>query len=61
MTLAFVGVVFLFVWFVVSIAILGGVAYGLYWIISRWNDDSMDAGTTATHDPSPDETRSDDI
>ena len=60
MTLAFLGV-FLFVWFVGGLAITAGVAYGIYWIISRWNDDNTDAGTTATRDHSADKTRSDDI
>lgn len=56
MTLAFVGVVFLFVWFGISLAILGGLAYGLYWIVSRWNDDSTDAVTGSTCDNTTDET-----
>jgi hypothetical protein len=61
MTLAFIGVVFLFVWFVVGLIILGGLAYGLYWTVSRWNDDSTDTVTASTRDHSTDETRSDDI
>ena len=40
---AFIGAVFLFLWVVVGLAILGGLAYGLYWIVSRWNDDGRDA------------------
>ena len=43
MTLVFIGIVFLFVWFVVGLALLGGLTYGLYWIVSKWNDDSTAA------------------
>ena len=55
MTPAFLGIVFLFVWFVVGIVILGGLAYGLYWIVSRWNDDSTDSVTDTTRDHTADE------
>ena len=55
MTLAFLGIVFLFVWFIVGIAILGSLAYGLYWIVSKWNDDSTDSVTPSTQDHPADE------
>lgn len=40
--LAFIGSAFLFLWFLVGLLILGGLAYGLYWIVSRWIDDGED-------------------
>lgn len=40
--LAFVGLAFLFLWFVVGLLVLGGLAYGVYWIVGWWNDDASD-------------------